>query len=33
LKWKCARGHVWEAPPDSIQSGRWCPQCRGRKRT
>jgi len=31
LKWKCIRGHVWEAVPSSILSGTWCPICaRGR---
>ncbi len=27
VKWKCARGHVWEAPLYSIKSGSWCRKC------
>ncbi|MHC4627681.1 MAG: hypothetical protein ACYTDV_11920, partial [Planctomycetota bacterium] len=29
LIWECADGHVWEAPPDRIQQGKWCPHCAG----
>ena len=32
LKWECAEGHVWEATPNSINRGRWCPECLGIKR-
>jgi hypothetical protein len=31
LKWQCKEGHVWEATPDSIKQGRWCPICSRRK--
>lgn len=27
LKWQCAKGHIWEAVPSSIQMGSWCPAC------
>ena len=27
LKWKCAVGHEWEATPDNIKVGKWCPKC------
>ena len=28
LKWRCAKGHTWEAIPYSIKIGKWCPKCR-----
>jgi len=31
LKWKCRKGHVWEAKPTNIKSGKWCPECRYEK--
>ena len=30
LLWQCSKNHVWEASPDSIKSGSWCPACAGR---
>ena len=27
LLWECAEGHRWEAQPNGIRSGSWCPQC------
>jgi len=27
LDWRCAKGHVWSAVPNSIQNGSWCPRC------
>ncbi|WP_413790612.1 zinc-ribbon domain-containing protein [Bacillus thuringiensis] len=27
LKWKCNLGHTWEARPNNIKSGKWCPTC------
>jgi len=27
LKWRCKEGHVWEAIPNNIKSGHWCPVC------
>ena len=32
LKWECEKGHSWEATPNSILRGRWCPTCDGSKR-
>jgi len=31
LLWKCADGHEWEAKPNNIQQGKWCPICARRK--
>lgn len=25
LQWQCNKGHLWEAPYERIQIGRWCP--------
>lgn len=34
LRWACKRGHEWEATPNHIKNGTWCPQCSHRvKRT
>ena len=27
LKWRCAKGHEWEAVPSSVKAGTWCPKC------
>jgi hypothetical protein len=27
LMWKCSLGHEWEAKPNSIKNGTWCPKC------
>lgn len=27
LEWKCARGHVWTAPPNRVKRGSWCKKC------
>jgi len=27
LRWECGKGHQWEAIPDSINRGTWCPEC------
>lgn len=27
LQWKCKHGHVWEARPDNVNHGYWCPFC------
>ncbi len=27
LEWVCKEGHTWEAVPDSILRGTWCPVC------
>ena len=32
LRWQCAEHHKWEAAPDSITQGSWCPECSRSKR-
>jgi hypothetical protein len=27
LKWQCEMGHVWEASPNHVKTGSWCPIC------
>ena len=27
LNWQCAEKHVWEATPEKIKRGTWCPKC------
>jgi len=27
LEWECENGHRWQAKPNSIQQGGWCPEC------
>nr|MBC8200362.1 hypothetical protein [Candidatus Desulfaltia bathyphila] len=27
LKFQCVNGHIWEAKPNSIKNGTWCPEC------
>lgn len=27
LKWQCGNDHIWEATPDNIKYGWWCPYC------
>lgn len=29
LLWECAEGHRWEATPNNVKRGKWCPTCRG----
>jgi len=29
LRWRCANGHEWEAKPNNITQGAWCPHCAG----
>jgi hypothetical protein len=31
LRWKCKKGHVWEAIPSNIKQGHWCPKCKNTK--
>ncbi len=31
LKWMCSKGHVWEAIPDAVKRGTWCPICKTSK--
>ncbi|MFQ5687484.1 MAG: hypothetical protein ACE5GV_12585 [Candidatus Scalindua sp.] len=30
LLWECVEGHPWEATPDNIKAGTWCPRCAGK---
>jgi len=32
LTWECSKGHRWEATPDNIKRGGWCPTCGGTKK-
>ncbi len=32
LTWECEKGHVWDALPNSIKQGHWCPECARIKR-
>ncbi|MBI2608299.1 MAG: zinc-ribbon domain-containing protein [Deltaproteobacteria bacterium] len=27
LKWKCQNGHIWQAVPNAVKQGTWCPKC------
>lgn len=27
LAWECSQGHIWNAKPNNISSGTWCPEC------
>lgn len=27
LLWQCSLGHTWEAVPESVERGTWCPYC------
>ena len=29
LRWRCVNGHEWEARPNNIKHGYWCPHCSG----
>ena len=31
-KWKCEKGHIWEAMPDSVKRGTWCIICAGKQK-
>jgi hypothetical protein len=32
LLWECRHGHRWEATPNNIKRGKWCPICAGNTR-
>ncbi|MCP4914581.1 MAG: hypothetical protein GY909_15810 [Oligoflexia bacterium] len=32
LEWQCKEGHRWEATPNSINNGSWCPKCSDKQR-
>ena len=27
LRWRCVEGHEWEARPNNVKNGSWCPAC------
>ena len=27
LRWRCARRHAWNAEPNHVKAGTWCPRC------
>lgn len=29
LEWQCEHGHAWEATPNKVKRGSWCPTCNG----
>jgi len=31
VRWQCAEGHEWEAIPNSVKRGTWCPICGDRR--
>jgi len=31
LLWRCAEGHEWEAMPNGVKKGSWCPLCYGNR--
>lgn len=31
IKWQCKEGHAWEATPNAIKRGHWCPYCAGKR--
>lgn len=31
LLWQCEDGHKWEATPDNVKQGTWCPICANKK--
>lgn len=31
LYWRCSKGHIWQATPDNIKRGSWCPKCARKK--
>mmetsp|Transcript_22261 Transcript_22261/g.89838 ORF Transcript_22261/g.89838 Transcript_22261/m.89838 type:complete len:269 (-) Transcript_22261:196-1002(-) len=32
LRWQCSKGHEWEATPENVRRGSWCPTCRKQER-
>lgn len=31
LRWRCLKGHEWDAIPSSVRAGHWCPYCYGNR--
>ena len=27
LTWECSQGHAWDAKPNNVSNGTWCPIC------
>jgi len=27
LSWECSQGHAWDAKPNNVSNGTWCPIC------
>ena len=32
LTWECEKGHTWNAIPNSILRGTWCPDCANKRK-
>lgn len=32
LRWRCSKGHEWDARPGDVKRGSWCPNCQGIKK-
>ena len=32
LRWRCEKDHEWEAEPNALRGGHWCPMCAGNKK-
>jgi len=32
LLWECSKGHRWEAAPNNVKNGSWCPICSAKRR-
>jgi len=33
LRWQCSKGHIWNAQPNNVKTGNWCPYCAGKYKT
>ena len=32
MRWRCAKGHVWESQGQNVRRGKWCLRCSGKMR-
>ncbi len=32
MSWRCCEGHLWDATPNMVKRGTWCPVCASKKR-
>jgi hypothetical protein len=32
VRWRCSQGHEWDAKPNSVKRGSWCPTCWNKNR-